>query len=56
MSIPVSFESLTSLTELFEYDDGFSNFEVFVTNAEQHCVQFCDFVQYHTFVYYFSNY
>jgi hypothetical protein len=55
MDIPVSFIwIIISFDAVFKYGDGVKFWGYVVTNAEQLCVEFCNFVQCHIFVNYLT--
>jgi hypothetical protein len=55
MDIPTSFILIISLfNAVFKYSDGAKFLGYVVTNAEQLCVEFCNFVQCHIFVNYLT--
>jgi hypothetical protein len=53
MNIPTSFIwIIISFDAVLKYDDGAKFWGYVVINAEELCVEFCNFVQYHIFVNY----
>jgi hypothetical protein len=55
MDITISFISIISLFDaVFKYGDGEKFWGYVVINAEQLCLEFCNFVQCHIFVNYLT--